>query len=126
MSEEPLLQRIIDGKLFGYVQCDSKVPEHLKQYFSNFPPIFKKTVASREDIGTLMKEYAESRNGIYSGATHESAHIKFPPSYWNANYTVAALLSGLGAGLQKKISLRSKHSQFPESVQHLVTPCREG
>ena len=41
LSEEQLLQRIIDGRLFGYVQCDIEVPEHLRDYFSNFPPIFK-------------------------------------------------------------------------------------
>ena len=29
LSEEQLLQRQNDGKLFGYVQCDIEVPEHL-------------------------------------------------------------------------------------------------
>ena len=62
LSEEQLLQRIIDGQLFGYVQCDIEVPEHLQSYFSNFPPIFKNTVVSREDIGSLMREYAEKEN----------------------------------------------------------------
>ena len=62
LSEEQLLQRIIDGRLFGYVQCDIEVPEHLRSYFSNFPPIFKNTVVSREDIGILMREYAEKEN----------------------------------------------------------------
>ena len=63
LSEEQLLQRIIDGQLFGHVQCDIEVPEHLRDYFSNFPPIFKNTVVSRDDIGNLMKEYAE-KEGI--------------------------------------------------------------
>ena len=31
----------------------------MRDYFSNFPPIFKNTVVSRNDIGNLMKEYAE-------------------------------------------------------------------
>ena len=56
LSEEQLLQRIIDGRLFGYVQCDIEVPEHLRDYFSNSPPIFKNTVVSRDDIGNLMKK----------------------------------------------------------------------
>ena len=59
MSEEQLLQGIIVGQLFGYVQCDIEVPEHLRSYFSNFPPIFKITVVSREIIGNLMRQYAE-------------------------------------------------------------------
>ena len=41
------------------------IPEHLKAYFVNFPPIFKNTVVSRNDIGDLMKEYAE-KEGIMS------------------------------------------------------------
>ena len=43
-------------KLFGYVQCDLKVPEYLKAYFANFPPIFKNTVVSRTDVRDFMKE----------------------------------------------------------------------
>ena len=62
LSEEGLLQGIIDGRLFGYVQCDIEVPEHLRSYFSNFPPVFKNTVVSREDIGPLMREYPEKEN----------------------------------------------------------------
>ena len=46
LSEEQLVQEIKIRKLFGYVQCDLKVPEHLKAYFANFPPIFEKTVVS--------------------------------------------------------------------------------
>ena len=61
-SEEQLLQGITRGRLFGYVSCDIEVPEHLRDYFSNFPPIFKNTVESRDDNGDLMKQYAEKEN----------------------------------------------------------------
>ena len=30
LSAERLLNGIIDGRLFGYVQCDIEVPEHLR------------------------------------------------------------------------------------------------
>ena len=56
------MQGIIDVRLFGYVQCDIEVPEQLQSYFSNFPPIFKNTVVSREDIVNLMREDAEKEN----------------------------------------------------------------
>ena len=62
LIEEQILQGIIDGQLFGYVQCDIEVPEHLRSYFSNFPPIFTNTVVSRTNIGYLMREYAEKEN----------------------------------------------------------------
>ena len=45
--------------MFGYVQCDIEVPEHLRDYFSNFPPIYKNAVVSRNDIGDLMKKNTE-------------------------------------------------------------------
>ena len=64
LSEEKLLHGIIDGRLFGYVQCDIEVPEHLRDYFSNFSPIFKDTAVSRDDIGNLMKQYAEKQNNM--------------------------------------------------------------
>ena len=65
LSEERLMQEIKSRRLFGCVQCDLKVSEHLKAYFANFPPILKNTVVSRNDIGDLTKEYAE-KEGIMS------------------------------------------------------------
>ena len=62
LSEEQLLQGDIDGQLFGYVLCDIEVPKHLRSCFSNFPPILKNTVVSRDDIGNLMRECAEKEN----------------------------------------------------------------
>ena len=41
LSDEQLLQGTIVGRLFGFVQCDIEYPEHLRDYFSNFPPIIK-------------------------------------------------------------------------------------
>ena len=51
-------------KLFAYVQCDLKVPEHLKVYCANFPPFFKNIVVSGNDIGDLMKKYEEKERII--------------------------------------------------------------
>ena len=65
LSEERLMQEIQSRKLFGYVQCDLKVPENLKAYFANFSPNFENTVVIRNDIGGLMKVYAE-KEGIIS------------------------------------------------------------
>ena len=62
LNEEKLLQKIIEGKFFGYVQCDIEVPQRVQRHYSKFPPIFKNTVVSREDIGTSINEYAEKEN----------------------------------------------------------------
>lgn len=48
-----------NGSFFGLVQCDVEVPAHLREYFSEMPPIFKNCAVSREDIGDFMKDYAK-------------------------------------------------------------------
>ena len=58
LTQESLLTKISEDKLFGYVQCDLEVPEGLKYKFSSFPPIFKNFNVSRADIGDYMKDYA--------------------------------------------------------------------
>ena len=62
LSQVQLLPGIIDGQLFSFFQCDIEVPEHLRSYFSNFPPIFKNSVINREDIGNLMTKYEGKEN----------------------------------------------------------------
>ena len=56
LTQESLLTKIREHKLFGYVQCDLEVPDGLKYKFSNFPPIFKNFNVSRADIGDYMRD----------------------------------------------------------------------
>ena len=58
LTQESLLTKIREDKLFGYVQCDLEVPDGLKYKFSNFPPIFKIFNLSRADIGDYVRNYA--------------------------------------------------------------------
>ena len=50
---------MMKGNLSGYVQCDIELPENLRENFANFPLLVKNTLVSRNDIGGLMKTYAE-------------------------------------------------------------------
>ena len=59
MSVERILSEVRNERLFGCVEVDIRVPEHLKEKFSEMCPIFKNTNISREDIGEFMKAYAE-------------------------------------------------------------------
>ena len=59
MNKQQILEAIQEGSLFGLVECDIKVPEHLKDYFSEMTPIFKNTKVCRDDIGKAMKKYSE-------------------------------------------------------------------
>ena len=99
------------GRLFGYVQCNLKVPEHLETYFANFPPIFKNTFVSRNDIGDLMKEY-EEKEGIMSQPKRmliSSFQLK------NGTITTPLLLYYLHLGLES-----TKIHQF---VQYTLKNC---
>ena len=59
MSAERILSEVRHERLFGCEEVDIRVPEHLKEKFSERCPIFKNTEISLEDIGEYMKAYAE-------------------------------------------------------------------
>ena len=44
------------------MKVDIRVPEHLKEFFSEMCLIFKNTEISRDDIGEFMKAYADEHN----------------------------------------------------------------
>ena len=71
MSPERILSEVRNERLFGCLEVDIRVPERLKEKFSemcpifkntNISPIFKNTNISRDDIGDFMKAYAEEHN----------------------------------------------------------------
>ena len=49
-------------RLFGFVECDIEVPDHLKDYFSEITPIFKNTEVSLKDVGQHVQDYAKEHN----------------------------------------------------------------
>ena len=57
MNGQQILEFIQEGTLFGLTECDIKVPEHWKDYFSKMTPIFKNIDVSVEDIGEAMKKH---------------------------------------------------------------------
>ncbi|EGZ07855.1 hypothetical protein PHYSODRAFT_339760 [Phytophthora sojae] len=57
-----IVDDIVNGKIFGFLECDIRTPEHLKPYFSEMTPIFKNTLidcSDRSVIGQHMFEYNE-------------------------------------------------------------------
>ena len=49
MSTEQILSEVRNERLFGCVEVDIRVPDHLKEKFSEMCPIFKNTEISRDD-----------------------------------------------------------------------------
>ena len=62
MTTRSIVNAVKNDTLFGCVECDIHVPEHLKDKFSEMCPIFKNTEISREDIGEFMKSYSTAQN----------------------------------------------------------------
>ena len=59
---QTILDTVRNKKLFGCVECDIHVPEHLRAKFSEMCPVFKNTEISRDDIGEYMKAYAKEND----------------------------------------------------------------
>ena len=102
------------------------MPEHLRDYFSNFPPIFKNTVVNRDDFGNLMKQYAEEENILVQ------PRIMLISSFTLANRTIITplLLFDLNIGLVcKKIHWFLQYSPrkcFNNFLQSAVDARRQG
>ena len=62
LNQDQIIQYIQDGRLFGFVECDIEVPDHLKDYFSEMTPIFKNVDVCLNDVGELMQECAKQHN----------------------------------------------------------------
>ena len=65
MTQNEILAGVVDGTLFGMVECDVRVPVELQDHFVEMQPIFKNATVTRDDIGPFMREYAE-KNDIMS------------------------------------------------------------
>ncbi len=65
MGESRLMDHIKNGDIFGAVEVDIQVPESLKPYFEEMPPIFKNTTVSHRDIGDFMQGYLESQDQTF-------------------------------------------------------------
>ena len=62
MTHHQIITAVIDGTLFGMVECDVCVPGELQDHFAEMQPIFKNTMVTRNDIGPFMRDYAEEHD----------------------------------------------------------------
>ena len=62
MTQNEILTAVIDGTLFGIVECDVRVLDNLREYFSEMQPVFKNVTVTRDDIGPFMRQYAEEND----------------------------------------------------------------
>ena len=58
MTQQQIIAAVVDGTLFGMIECDIRVPFELKDHFAEMQPIIKNTTVTRDDIGPFMRQYA--------------------------------------------------------------------
>ena len=62
MTQQQIITAVVDGTLFGMVECDVRVPSELRAHFAEMQPIFKNATVTRDDIGPFMRQYAEEHD----------------------------------------------------------------
>ena len=48
--------------MFGFVECDIEVPDHLKEYFLEMTPMLKNVDVCLDDVGEFMQNYVKQHN----------------------------------------------------------------
>ena len=89
LTQDQIIQCIQDGHLFEFVECDTEVPDHLKEYFSEMTPILKNVEVCLDNVGEFMQNYAKEHSikdvprrlliGCYFG---EKIGLKTPLLKW--------------------------------------------
>ena len=62
MTQQQIITAVVDGTLFGMVECDVRVPSVLRAHFAEMQPVFKNVTVTRDDIGPFMRQYAEEND----------------------------------------------------------------
>ena len=62
MTQQQIITAVVDGTLFGMVECDVRVPSELRAHFAEMQPIFKNATVTLDDIGPFMRQYAEEHD----------------------------------------------------------------
>ena len=62
LKEDEILTLVKNEKMFGMVECDIEVPNHLKDHFSEMCPLFCTTEVHFEDVGRHMQDHIISEN----------------------------------------------------------------
>ena len=62
LTQDQILKDVVDGKLFGMVEVDIQVPEHLKSHFKEMSPIFCTCDVPVSAMGSLMQDHITKYN----------------------------------------------------------------
>ncbi|EGZ30784.1 hypothetical protein PHYSODRAFT_473214 [Phytophthora sojae] len=125
-----IIDDIKNDKIFGFLECDIRTPEHLKEYFSEMTPIFKNALIDCTDesvIGKHMFDYNRSRE-----ANRSKPARKLIGSYFGEKILIYAPLLkwylSHGMEITKTYSFikASSHTAFAPFMEAVSNARREG
>ena len=58
---DKFIDMVVEKDLYGLVECNIHVPDHLKSYYSQFPPIFKNVDVSINDVGPYTEKLCKEQ-----------------------------------------------------------------
>ncbi|KAG2770629.1 hypothetical protein PC129_g23544 [Phytophthora cactorum] len=117
-------------KIFGFLECDIRTPDHLKQYFSEMTPIFKNVLIDCTDesvIGKHMFDYNQSR-----GSNRAKPARKLIGSYFGEKILIYApilkwyLHHGMEVTKTYSFIKASSHKTFAPFMEAVSNARREG
>lgn len=125
-----IVDDIKSDKTFGFLECDIRAPEHLRDYFSEMTPIFKNVLIDCTDekvIGTHMYEYNQPR-----GNQRAKPARKLIGSYFGEKILIYAPLlkwyleHGLTITKTYSFIKASSHKAFASFMKAVSNASREG
>jgi hypothetical protein len=57
---DEIIKHVMSGDFFDVIECDISVPDNLRQYFAEIPPIFKNTEIRYDDLSPETKLQVKS------------------------------------------------------------------
>ena len=95
----PTPGRTKERKILRCVQCDTEVPENLRENVAYFPSIFEITSVSDNDIGDFMRKYAEE--GRKMSQPRKKLLSSYTSQKKNTDYSCAVALTSTGSRCYK-------------------------
>ena len=126
MREDQLVNKILREHFFGVVDCEVQVPDHLKEKFSKFPPIFKNCNVFLDDVGDHMLNFAMEKKIMTQPRRMLISSMKLQRGPLITPLLLFYLKHGL---ILKKIHFFLQYTPvkcFNSFVQSVVTARREG
>ena len=82
MTQQEIIAAVVDGTLFGMIECDICVPSELRAHFAEMQPIFKNATVTRDDNGPFNDIMSTPRRMLVGSYHGEKILLATPLLRW--------------------------------------------